>query len=62
MICRSTRGRDRLPVAGKIVLDNGFIVKEALVTSLDVFTVLDRDVKYAHPGKSGHYALVEYPY
>ncbi len=50
------------PVGGTIVLDHGFVFKEATITSLDVFTVLDREVKYAHPGKSGHYAVVDYPY
>jgi hypothetical protein len=50
------------PVAGRIVLERGFVFKEALVTSLDVFTVLDREVKFAYPGKNGHYAVVDYPY
>jgi len=49
------------PVSGKIVLDKGFIFKEALVTSLDVFTVMDRDIRMAYPGRNGHYAVVEYP-
>lgn len=48
------------PVGGKIVLDQGFVFKEALITSLDVFTVLDRDLRFAYPGQSGHYAVVEY--
>ncbi len=50
------------PVGGKIVLDNGFIFKEALVTSLAVFSLMDREMKYSYPGQNGHYALVEYPY
>jgi len=48
------------PVGGKIVLDRGFIFKEAEVTSLDVFTVLDREVRMAYPGQSGQYAVVDY--
>lgn len=34
--------------------------KEALVTWLDVFTVMGRDIRMAYPGKNGHYAVVEY--
>ena len=48
------------PVEGKIVLYEGFIFKEARVTSLDVFTVMDREIRMAYPGKNGHYAVVEY--
>ncbi len=48
------------PVEGKIVLEKGFVFKEALVTSLDVFTVMDREIRMAYPGQNGHYAVVEY--
>ncbi len=48
------------PVGGRIVLDQGLVFKEALVTSLEVFAVMDREIRMAYPGRNGHYAVVEY--